>query len=307
MVLFHEDDIRIKEMERQQESKLRRRLRRVFRIFLVVAVLSGLGLLALNAVGGKGDALKQGAQDFLHQISGMEPSIDRFGGVTFFPSVSGDIGDIGFSSGGGTPLRIGHLEFSIGFWDVMFSTGRLRALEILDAWAAPGLYTRDAVSLDRIGIDPVENAPETAQLSARGKYGTDSFMVTLGLRRHERNGHPVYSRTGESALHGESPFLTFDGTMVRDRGRMKFSFSSIGAPGKILEGVAYIGKQGDHATLSADLKSTGNRDKAVAELQKIYCLLAVPGKPLVPGLMLGDIVIDGAVAAFTSCPAGKMP
>jgi hypothetical protein len=307
MVLFHEDDLRIKEMERQQETKLRRRLRRVFRVSLVILALFGLSLLALNAVGGRGDALKQGAQDFLRQISGMEPSIGRFDGVTFFPSVSGNMGDIVLKAGE-EKIRIGGLKFSIGFWDVMFSTGRIRDFEITDARAAPGLYTAQAVTLDRIWIDRDAKSPRLARLTAQGKYGNDPFTVTLGLEARARGeGTFIFSRPWESAFHGESPFLNFDGVLSRQGGKMRFDFSSIGTPDKTLEGSVSIGKGKGGAMLSADLKSAGDRDTAVSGLQKTYCALAVPGKPLIPGLSLGDIMIDGAPAVFLSCPAEKAP
>ncbi|HEY8191015.1 MAG TPA: hypothetical protein VIG74_01220, partial [Alphaproteobacteria bacterium] len=284
------------------------RLRLSFRVFLVVALLSSLSLLALNMVGGNGPALKQGVEDYLRQITGMEPAIGRFDRISFFPSVSGDLGDIHFGPGG-EQLRIGGLKFSMGFWDIMFSTGRVRDLEITDAWAPPGLYARDAISFDRIGIDPVEDDPDAALLSAQGKYGPDPFTIKLGLHRKARgDGRSVYSRTGKSSIHGESPFLTFAGAMARDHGRMKFSFSSIGAPDKILEGIAYIGNEKGQAVLSADLKSAVARDEAIKSLHYVYCRVAPPGKALMPGLALGTVIIDGTPAAFsTDCQAGKKP
>lgn len=313
MVLFYEDDERLKP-PKKPPTKLRRRVRLAVRVLLGFTVFLGISLAAMNMMGGSGDGLRSGAQDYLSRITGLDAEIGTLEKITFFPEFSTSMKDVSFRRGkdGAEAARIAAMDFSMGFWDVFFRRGRIRVLEVTGAHIDAGVVSARPVDIGRAGIDLGVKDKDAAQISASGSYGGESFHISMDLESRDiGGGRRDFRRPPQSKVSLSLPFLTVDGVLSRARGGgLQLDMNAVGLPEKAFEGKALLRKTKGKTALSLELTAAAGADAGAGQekLKAAYCALAVAGQPPVPGLSLEKFTIGGVAASLPwDCGAAANP
>ena len=161
----------------------------------IIAGLLGVTLFMLARIGGQSEPLKIAIEDFISESSGLQARIGEFGGFYIFPNIAVEFGDVSFTQPGAqTPVaRIGKASVGMGFFDVVFGAGRLKALDIQNVQVDAGVVTRDALLIDTLGIqDDVADA-SSAALVVHGLLGEMPLKASAALHAAGEGVKRVYS------------------------------------------------------------------------------------------------------------------
>ncbi len=198
MVLFREDEQRIKEMERAEkrarQTPLVKWARRLFKIGLWVGGFVFVGLYLLGMLGGDHPALKKGVEDYLNRATGYEAEVGAFGGLHFFPQVRLIGGDIVLRDrDGNDAVTVEGIVFQAGFW------GMTMARRHVSAFGVRGLEVREGGRLPR--ALKVESAmlaagdeDEAPAFRAEGHYGDRPFEIRMEIDAVMRGDRVRYFR-----------------------------------------------------------------------------------------------------------------
>jgi len=306
MVLFREDEERMKAQERQEKlakrTPLGRWVRRIVKIALVLTVIFWLGLSLLTALGGNHPSLERGIEDYLTQATGYEADVGTFTRMSFFPDLSIDAGNITLRSSGGTvAVTAGGVLFSTGFFDLMFSRRRLGFLQVKDFYAEPGVMGEKALTLDFLGLkdDGFEGKPA---FIAQGRYGKDEIDAHVTMEK-DKKAYPAFilPQTGTYSLRlGD---MLMEGTVAKNEGAgVKVKIDTLQAPDKILSGEFTLRRALGKYQVNADIAFGESTMQADIKAAKKH----LEGKIHFPALRLDDlVVIDRLHAVRNALPLDK--
>ena len=188
MVMFKEDEERIKEQEKLEKLSRRTRIGNLFRLFtkigLFVAIFLGIGLYILSMLGGSSDTLKGGVEEYLSQASGMEAKIGTFNEMSFFPYIEVDVADVAFYKRGEKRklMSVGSANFSAGFFDLMFSKNKFKSLDIKKVRATTGVLAKKSIMIDQIAFQE-EVVDQDPALVISGSYGGEELNAYYVMGR----------------------------------------------------------------------------------------------------------------------------
>lgn len=238
MVLFREDEKRIKEQERQERlakrTALGRWMRRIVKFTLIGGVLLFFSLTLLAALGGTHPALKKGIEDYLHQATGLKAEIGEFKHMGFFPRLELDASRIILRPETGDPvITVGRAAFSTNFFDLMFSRRKIKSLVLEEFYAAPGIVGAEELSIAFFGLkaDAVETKPA---FILEGSYGNRQMSGFMVMARDDSGAYvlpensPFNLRLGDMFLNGE--------TVREPNGSVNVHIDTLEAPEKIASG-----------------------------------------------------------------------
>ncbi|HRQ61104.1 MAG TPA: hypothetical protein PLO23_06295, partial [Alphaproteobacteria bacterium] len=167
------------------------------RVGLYFAIFMAVILTTLSAVGGKSEALKAGVEQFFTHASGHPARVEKLHGLHFFPDFRLDIEGLEIGAEGETPLaRLESLKAAMGFWDMFFKNGRIKAFDLQGLKTMPGFIGTEAITVERFSI---LHGPDTAPaVSGQGMIGAERFSIRMDLQSY---GPPFVYFFGE-----ERPF-----------------------------------------------------------------------------------------------------
>ncbi len=154
----------------------------LLKILLFLSIFLFIIFSVMTMLGGNGDALKKGAEDFLQVTFGGPAQITQFNGLTFFPNMGFDAEGIVVqkSAEDETPvLTIQKAHVSIGFFDAMFQTGKLKTLNIQKLDAKSGTVFDKRLIIERLAILSQED--DTYRLKGNGQIGGKSFSLEMPM------------------------------------------------------------------------------------------------------------------------------
>lgn len=269
MVMFREDDERMKAMEKAEKlarrTPLGRWIRRIFKGVLILGVFAGLCLTMLSAVGGDHAALRKGIEDYLVQTTGMETDIGTFTHMKFFPALRLDAADISFRSGGeDKPVAtLGAIRFSAGFFDMILARRSFGQMEFEKLDISPGLWGRRELSISFFGLQP-DVPPGGPALAIAGRYGEKAIAGRMTVERDENEDGKVSYRLSDSApfdlRYGD---LHLAGTAdMKKGGGVVIHIDRLEAPDVLLSGETHVTRAGKKIAVDAALTFGGSTVKA---------------------------------------------
>lgn len=276
MIMFYEDDERIKAQEKASRSPLRRKIGMTIKIAIWISVVTGLCLIVLGSIGGPHDPLRQGLIDYLSMATRHETDIDRFDYMGFFPHMRIDMGKITFKKPGESDpsVRVDDVKISLRFIDMLLSRRRFETFLIGGFSAQAGKLTRAPLKIERLAIEEKGYESEPG-LVIKGVYDGRNFMMILKLGAVQKNTKTYYELLPSAPFILTSSFLTARGQAELKWGRgLTFVTERIGFPDEILSGRIFLQRNKKGIQLISDLQSlpeTGNVATAVADF---YCLVA---------------------------------
>jgi len=225
MVLFIEDEKRIKEMEKREKLAKRTRLgvwlRRFFKIGLVLAALFAMSIVILAMIGGDNAALKKGIEDYLTQSFGIRAEIGVFNEMSFFPDLHLDIADITFrkKDRDDPVFTVKTAEFTAGFFDMMFTRKRFKTLTLKNLNAEAGIFGEQNLVINTLSLQ--ENEGERPALVLDGRYGADGISAALTMEREKetyrvaKNGN-FKASFGNIRIHGDIESASRGGIEIKN-------------------------------------------------------------------------------------------
>ncbi len=260
MVMFRDDDARMKAAERAAEPRWKRNVRRVFKTAFWCALLVGLGLTVLSMQAGRSDSLKKGLEQYLGQATGMQAEIGMLKYMTFFPVVSVTFDQFSLyesipGSGPTQPLRglravtAGHVSVAMNFWDLFLSRRRLRALDIREMEIEPGIIDKRGLSIASLRLDKAAY-DNRAGILLQGMYGGEAVKAAIEMKQK-----------GRSLVLPDHAGFTVDAGPLAVRGTIAHRFGQglvldvarLGVNEKGFAGKMIFGEQKKGLTFSADV------------------------------------------------------
>lgn len=301
MVLFFDTEKKLK----KPPSVLRRRISVFLKIVTVSAIFLFLSLWVLSALGGSSETLKNGAQDFLSGLTGMESMIGDFREVTFFPYASANVGDIAWRrEGADSPaMSIRSMKVAMGFWDIMFSKRRIFIFDLEGIHIDEGVYFPRAADVEKMVMEETDPEERRGRLYASGKYGGDDFEMEFSMDTGTRGNRTYFKRPQSGSTFTLSfPLFHAAGKVTFSRG-WKFEFSEFHAGEQKLSGFFLISKDGDSLFLTGNLETLPDSDvaDAIKALSDIYCNYVISERPFFPGMVVAVRVNDRPAVFNTEC------
>ncbi len=170
--------------EKTKEKKKFSWLKLTVKIVLVIGALFALSLVMLSKLGGNSEKLKQMVEDFASDASGYDVTLGQLENLTFFPTIGVQFDQMQFAnkSNQTTIAAIDKLSIKMSFWSAVFSTGKIKDLNISGLSVKPGVVTQEALKITRLGIeDPAhddESVNVPAQLLLNGMLGDKAFAAS---------------------------------------------------------------------------------------------------------------------------------
>ncbi len=260
MVLFKEDEKRIKEMERQEKlakrTPLGRWVRRLIKISLLAAICIAFSLSLLRGLSGDNEALKKGIEDYISQATGLRAQIGEFTYMEFFPELELDAGEIRlYGEGKDAPLvTVGKAQFAAGFFDLMFSRRRIQTLNVQQVNIDPLLAAGKKLTLQKLALeqDTGEGAPK---LVIAGQWGEEPLNAEFDMNYEAAGNDPFFSLPEKSDFTFELGRLAAEGHVVKAGtfGGVAFHFNALGTDNDRLSGVVAQEKRLFGGLVKADL------------------------------------------------------
>lgn len=304
MVLFREDEQRMKEQERQEKLAKRTPLgvwiRRIFKIGIVLAAFLFLSLSLLAGLEGNHPALKKGMEEYLMQATGLEAEIGEFSHMGFFPRLELDISGIVFRTGeGDTVITVGKAAVVTRFFDLMFSRRRVETLVVENLEAAPGTLADEALAIGFFGLrdDGPEGKPA---LVVEGRYGERDISGHASVAREDgdKGAFVLAEQSNYNLRVGE---ILIKGAAGRDPEGVRITIDTLEAPEQILSGSILIATGLTKNRIKADIAFGASR----LQTDLAYADRALDGKIVFPVLKLADIATWKRLREVRSALPGK--
>ncbi len=208
-------------------------LKRILKILLIIGVVFIVLITVLASLGGNSDEVKGMIEDILSESTGYNVRIGKMNNASLFPDLGFDFENIGLFETkdideegnlffAAKPVAtINKAKIYFGFWDVTLGTGKIKDLLIEDAYAAPGIYWKEALSLKSLFIEDIEEGK--ARLQGQGSIGAHPVSLSMDLavkgigasKKYEFSGtrHLAF-KLGEISLSGVQN--NTDNLLIRD-------------------------------------------------------------------------------------------
>lgn len=176
--------------EKPKRSWLRFWLQCVFWLIVFMGVM----LLTLSLIGGKSEALHAGVEQFFSRASGHPARVGVLNGLYFFPNFQLDAEHIEILEPGLGEVPVAtldRLKAAMGFWDMFFRTGNLKAFDLEGLRTAPGFLHPKALEIERIALH--HPAGETPYVRGEGRVGETPWHAQISLQAKGRPSAPYYS------------------------------------------------------------------------------------------------------------------
>ena len=211
-----------------------------FYLLLKIAFFFGAFMLVVLTVmanvGGKSETLRQSIEQFITENTSYSASVAHLNAMTFFPDIVLDFEKTELREKESTDLAMtaDHVLLAFGFWDVMASTGKIKALSVDNLRVRPGIFISPSFEAESVKIVESVDGP---RLEGKGSVGAEKFnfstdMNSRGSGRRKRyffgNERAFFLNLGSIKISGimktgESSGLVIENLDVKQDGRAVMS------------------------------------------------------------------------------------
>lgn len=174
----------MQETQAPATEALTKKKRNWFYLLLKIAFgFSAVLLIVLTVmanVGGKSDTLRQSIEQFITENTSYNASVGQLNAMTFFPDIVLDFEKTELRERESTDLAMtaDHVLLAFGFWDVMTSTGKIKALSVDNLWVGPGVFIAPSFKVESVKIIESVDGP---RLEGKGEIGAEQFSFSTDM------------------------------------------------------------------------------------------------------------------------------
>lgn len=177
-------------MSADDRPKKRNWLKTIFKSTLILGVLLIISITIMANIGGNGEGYRTAVEDFLMQTTGYPAQVDKLNEIAFFPNVSFDFEGVTLFESVGSEIPIAQIKrafVSVGFWDIMFQTGKFKALDVESLQVRKGTLLNNSIHLEHLSTGV--NAKGADKMTATGYIGAvpAKFIVDINASGEGRN------------------------------------------------------------------------------------------------------------------------
>ena len=182
-------------MTTDDKPKKKSWFKRLIKLIIILAVLLLIAITVLANIGGSGDRYKPAVEEFLNEFTGYTARVRTLNNMTFFPNVSFDFEGVALLESEENPVlmaEIGRVHVSLGFWDMMFQSGKFKTVFAESLSTKAGAFTARALEIENLSIaDNLNN--DKASIGATGYINNLPLDVVVDLEAHGNRGNRSYS------------------------------------------------------------------------------------------------------------------
>lgn len=172
------------ETENASDQATTRKRRWPFFILKLIFILTGFVLVIFTVManmGGSSETLKGSIENFAGEATGYLAQIEKLNNMTFFPNIIFDFEGMQlYDEANMLPVAyVGKFQIALSFWDVMFSNGKIKNLNVEEVRALPGVLLNKRVSAQRISIEETVDGP---RFRGEGFVGDEAFRFSLSMQ-----------------------------------------------------------------------------------------------------------------------------
>lgn len=269
------------------------------RIVIGAAVAVGITLVLLSRQGGNSDSLKEFLEQYLSDSSGYIAEIDTLNAVSFYPVLGADFDGLVFRDRGNREIkaRLGHVNFSVGFWGASFGRSAIRTFSITKGEIDAGIVTPEKIIIEDLSIDLSQG--EAPVLRFNGHYGQEKMTAAAGLERKTTwLGAPYFVLADGKKLTLEAGPVQLEsliGTGKKGERALTVLSLTTGQDHQPLKGLVEISRGLNKIILKGNLRSTASHIDYALEFINKDGTRAVEGTVFAPVLDLGDVLGTGGL------------
>lgn len=167
-------------------------------------------LLVLANLNGQNPQLREGAEQFLSNITAKRAVIGEMVYLGFIPDIRIEIKNVDFQTAGDptdVPMQLGSLDFAIPLMHYILNKKTIEKLSVTKLEAKAGALLPKSITLRNMGI--IDDMLSEPFVSIDGKYGEDNFngRVNLVSQVHKQD-RTVYRLPDVTPLLFETPDFT---------------------------------------------------------------------------------------------------
>jgi len=189
-------------------------------ILFFIVLFIGVIFTALTNMGGPSEPLKLAVQDYLSEALNGKATVGTLHDMQFFPVAKIHVSDVKVTREGNPDpvFTLKEAQVATGFWDVAFTSGELRVLNVKDLFARSGVITEKELYFSRLGIVD-EKVTEPPYLYAKGKYGGEPFTARVEMERKGSESDPEYKLGEDKPVTIESASLKLSAVVSQEGAR----------------------------------------------------------------------------------------
>lgn len=254
-------------MDDKEETKKKRWPKRVLKITLFTAITVVFLLTVLSFLGGNGDSYKRVIEQIASEQFHHPATLDKLNEMRFYPYFKIDMEGLKIRRGEGvdqTVLEAEKIQIAMDFWDVAFSTGRIKSFNLEGVRADEGILLTRPVTIDRIAIMDPEGKPPA--LIGSGTIDGEKWTLNVegnpyGKGRKVRYDFSHDNRFVELSLGS----LLMKGNATREpvkNGGVRFKNVEISYPDPFLTGTLLVDVENSIAHITGELQAIAHKDAA---------------------------------------------
>lgn len=192
-------------------------LRFWFKVSIYIVIFFAVILTTLSMLGGTGDTLKSGVEQFFTRASGYPARVETLNGLHFFPDFQLDLEGLVIEDSPDTKIQIARLDslkVAMGFWDMFAHTGNIKAFDLRGLQVAPGFVHAEKVTVERLSLlHPQDMEPF---LEGAGLLGSHKWSVRMDVESAGVAPYVLYRFGERRAFKAALADLAVEGALVND-------------------------------------------------------------------------------------------
>lgn len=154
--------------------------------YLLLKIAFGIGavllivLTVMANVGGNSDTLRQSIEQFITENTSYNANVGQLNAMTFFPDIVLDFEKTELRDKKSTDLAMtaDRVLLAFGFWDVMTSTGKIKALSVDNLRVRDGIFIAPSFEAESVKIVEGIDGP---RLEGNGGVGAEKFNFSTDM------------------------------------------------------------------------------------------------------------------------------
>lgn len=242
------------------DTKRWRWTKRLVKALLFAGITVFVLLTVLSFLGGNGESYKNVIEQILTEQFRRPATIETLNEMRFYPNFTVDVDGLKIARGEGVTqsvLEAGKIQIAMNFWDVAFSTGRIKTFNIENLKADEGILLAKPLTIERMAILHPDGGPPSLQ--GNGTLGGERWNIIIEGKAHGRARNLSYDFSHDNrritAALGDFRITGQAETEKTERGGLRLNDAAIAYPEEFLTGSLLFDVENNIARITGDLQT----------------------------------------------------